>query len=90
LEAVLDEICNEIQVAMGFEFATVQLIHPEESTIETLYGTGVAKEWLGRFKHYIEPDPTLRDIQADIVQTKRTEIIAGRDKRFDSWIYKRY
>ncbi len=88
LEARLDELCDDIQ-ALGFDFAAVQLIRPEENTIETVYGTGVAEEWSGRSSHYLQNDRELRDIQADIALLRplRTEIIRGWDDRFDRGVF---
>ncbi|MBR8834459.1 MAG: GAF domain-containing protein [Stigonema ocellatum SAG 48.90 = DSM 106950] len=89
IENVLEQVCQAIQ-ALGFDFVSLSLVSPEENTIETMYGSGIAKQWAGFAKHYLEQDPQLRDIQADIVQTLQTEIISGWDRRFDRWIYKEY
>ncbi|MEM7726113.1 MAG: GAF domain-containing protein [Cyanobacteria bacterium P01_A01_bin.45] len=89
-EDIFDRICCEIQTQLGFDFVTIQIISPEDNFIETVYGTGMASSWYGRAKHYMESDPDLRDINADIAQTGRTEIISGWDKRFNEWMYKEY
>lgn len=88
LDSTLESICEEIRRSLGFDFATIQLIRPEEQIIETVCGSELA----GLARHYLYPDENLkhlRDIQADICQTCRTEIIAGWDLkgRFDRWIY---
>ena len=72
-------------IGLGYDFASIQLIRSEEQIIEAVKGT----DWAGKARHYLEPDPSLRDIQADICQTCRTEVIAGWDKRgrFDKWVY---
>ncbi len=91
LEEILKEVCQEIQSALHFEFISISLIDPEKNTIEAIYGTGIAQNWSGRAGHYIEEDPALRDIQADIVKNCktvcRTEIIFEWDDRFDRGIY---
>ena len=89
-EDIFDRICREIQSKFGFDFVSIQIISPEDNFIETVYGTGIAASWYGRAKHYMESDPDLRDIHADIAQTGRTEIISGWDKRFNEWMYKEY
>ena len=83
---------------LNFEFASIQLIRPEEKTIEAVTGT----EWAGQARHYLERSRILRDIQSDIAQTCKTEIIAGWDideifkdknneiSRFDEWIYNKF
>jgi len=90
LEEVLDEVCRAIQVSLGFEFVGISLVNPEQNTIEAVHGTGIAADWSGCVKHYLEDDPDLRDIQADVVRTLHTEIVSGWDKRFDRWIYEEY
>lgn len=100
-EQILKNVWKKIQEELNFEFVSIQLIHPEEQTIEAVYGV----EWAGQAKHYIEKSSKLNDfldIQADIVQTCKTEIIAGWDidprfenknhniSRFDEWIYNRF
>jgi GAF domain-containing protein len=87
LENVLEGICQEIKSSLGFDLAGISLVSLERNTIEAVHGIGIAKEWSGRAKHYLEKDVELRDIQADIVQTRRTKVISGWYKRFDRWIY---
>ncbi|MUG91861.1 GAF domain-containing protein [Scytonema sp. UIC 10036] len=89
LENILEQICRDIQ-ALNFDFVSISLISLEHNTIEGIYGTGIAKQWTGMAKHYLEKDPELRDIQADIVLTRQTEVISGWDRRFDRWIYREY
>jgi len=90
LDSLLECVCNQIKSMANFDFVAIQFVRPVENYVETVYGIGVAKNWSERAKHYIETDPKLRDIQADIVQTGLTEIIVGEDPRFDSWIYSEY
>src|SRR5262249_26585722 len=49
-------------------------------------------EWFALAKHTIRGDPALWDIQADIVMRNppRIEIISGRDRRFDTYIYQKF
>lgn len=90
LETILKEVCREIESSLGFDFAGISLIYPEKNTIEAVSGTGIAERWSGIAGHHLEDDPDLRDIQADIVKTYRTEIISGWDKRFDRFIFQNY
>lgn len=96
-EEVLANLCQKVSKEMDFEFVSIQIIRPDENTIEAVYGT----EWAGQANHYLEKLPQLRDIQADIAQSCKTEIIAGWDvderfkdnnkfSRFDEWIYKNF
>ncbi|BAY10336.1 GAF domain-containing protein [Calothrix sp. NIES-2098] len=89
LEDILEAVCQNI-LALGFDFANISLISLEKNIIEGVHGSGTGVVWANLAKHYLEPDPELRDIQADIVLTQQTEIISGWDKRFDRWIYQEY
>ena len=94
----LKNFCEKIKKDLDFEFVSIQLIRPEEKTIEAAFGV----DWAGQAKHYLEKSSILRDIQADIAQTCKTEIIAGWDiderfkdknheiSRFDEWRYKKF
>jgi hypothetical protein len=87
-EDVCKGIVKTITESLGFDFAAIHLISPEDQTINAVYGG----DWAGRARHYIESDSSLRDIHADICQSCRTEVIAGWDKceRFDKWVYDYY
>ena len=89
-EDILDHICKEIQKKLEFDFISISLVMPEQNTIEAVYGTGMAREWVNQVKHSIEENKKLRDIQADIVKTCQTEIIVGWDERFDKGVYDRF
>ncbi|MBD2303020.1 hypothetical protein [Nostoc sp. FACHB-190] len=90
LEFILDRICHEIQDSLGFDFVNISLVIPASNTIEAVHGIGIGKNWVNRARHYLEDDPELRDIQADIVKECHTEIIAGHNERFDSWIFETF
>ncbi|MDJ0569673.1 MAG: hypothetical protein QNJ53_11570 [Pleurocapsa sp. MO_192.B19] len=79
----LKGVCEEIKKELDSNFVAIQWIN-QENVIEAVAGV----DWVGLSRHYAkESDPNLRDIQADIVQTFNTEIIAGYDPRFDQGIY---
>jgi GAF domain-containing protein len=77
---------------LGFDFVAIQLKNREEQTIETIRGRGLNSEWFGLAKHTTKGDPALWDIQAHIVMNNppRIEIIAGRDRRFDDYIFNKF
>ncbi|WP_089725423.1 GAF domain-containing protein [Candidatus Thiosymbion oneisti] len=91
LEDTLRDLCERIQAETGFDYVAVQLVRPEERTIETVFGTGDT-DWTGIAKHAMDTKKELRDIQVDVVRShpRRIEIIHGQDPRFDAWIYQRY
>lgn len=83
LDELITDLLSKI-VELGFEFAALQLINREQNTIETV--DGINAPWGAEARHSLNSN----DIQADIVRTRRTEIIAGPDPRFDQEIYKRF
>ncbi|MEM8721243.1 MAG: GAF domain-containing protein [Cyanobacteria bacterium P01_G01_bin.39] len=89
-KTTLKEICEEIKESQRFDFVSISLVSLEQNTIETCEGVGCVVDWINIAKHYLEKDDKIRDIQADIYDTQRTEIITGYDARFDEWLYKRY
>ena len=86
---IFEELCRET-LNLGFEAAGISLVSTEHHTIEAVFGLGELKGMEGRSKHYLANESELRDIQADIVATGKTEIIGGWDDRFDEWIYKEF
>jgi GAF domain-containing protein len=90
LDDLCEKVCSRIKSFLEFDFVAIQFLRPASRHIETVHGIGEAKKWSERARHYVEPDPSLRDIQADIVQTGLTEIITGSDPRFDEWIFDEY
>jgi hypothetical protein len=86
---IFNKLCIEVE-RLGFHFASISLVSTEHNTIEAVYGTGIFKEIAGRAKHFLDDEQALRDIQADIVKTGLTEVIAGKDKRFDRSIYEEF
>lgn len=87
LDQVLKNICENIKEELGFDFVAISLINKEREIIESVQGTEKV-QWINLAKHYLESEPGLRDIQADIYQTQCIEVISGNDPRFDDCIYK--
>jgi GAF domain-containing protein len=86
LDQILRKICEEIKSDLGFDFAAISLVDKERNIIEAVQGTQEVR-WINLAKHYLEPDESLRDIQADIFYTQNIEVISGEDPRFDDCIY---
>ena len=91
MEPVLQRVCNSFE-ELGYEFVAIQLLRQPQKIVETVEGTGIAKSWVDRARHFLEEEGPLRDIQADMLLTTppRAEIISGYDDRFDRWIYEKY
>lgn len=92
LEDTLRDLCKRIQTEMGFDYVAVQLVRPEERTIETVFSTGGDSDWTGIARHAMDTPEALRDIQVDVVRShpRRIEVIHGPDPRFDAWIYEHW
>jgi GAF domain-containing protein len=91
LAGILQQVCEELKSSQPFDFVALQLHRPAEQTVETVSGT--PEKWGSlAWKHYLETNKSLRDIQADVILNRppRIEIIAGWDKRFDRWIYETF
>nr|VFJ68792.1 MAG: GAF domain-containing protein [Candidatus Kentron sp. FW] len=91
LDGILNGLCREIQTELGFDYVAVQLIHPVERTIETVFGIGEKVDWVG-VKHPMDAEGNLRDIQVDMARShpRRIEVLHGWDPRLDGWIYDRF
>src|SRR5258706_9177866 len=87
LGSKLNGLCEAIHRRFALDFTAIQLILLEEKAIATVVGTGSGQGLSGLAKHYLEEDPPLRDIQADIVLENKVEVISGWDDRFDRWIF---
>ena len=92
-EAIFEDVCQEIQSSLGFDFTVISLVDPEKNINQTVYensfnGTNLTHQYI-RYKYYLEKNPDLRSIRADIIQTYCIEIISGWDKRFNPWIYEK-
>lgn len=85
-----DKICSKIKEKFGFDFVALQVARKEEGLLETIKLVGLDKSWAGRSKHSLNEPTRFRDIQVDVFQSRRAEVIGGWDPRFDEWIYKRY
>ncbi len=91
LDKTLDRICQNIKQTYHFDFVAVQLIDWEKRIIETIKieGTKKTQDWAFLAKHSLDTDPDLRDIQVDVELSNppRIEVISGWDRRFDPMIY---
>lgn len=101
LDEYLEAFCRKLCERQGeyqdgeselFDFSSVQLLNRDKKIIEPVYGWGISKQWVGRSRHFLHERREWRDIQADIVLKRPlcTEIIRGRDSRFDEGIYKEF
>lgn len=94
LYEVIHTVGKGIKDTFGFDLINISLAAPEENVIKTEYVLGMTESEAVQFKRMAthplnNPDGKL-DIQAEILQTKKTEVIDGYDSRFDREIYDRF
>lgn len=91
---VIHTVGKGIKDTFEFDFINISLAAPEENVIKTEYVLGMTESEEAEFKrlavHPLHSPDNKLDIQADILQTKKTEVIAGYDSRFDQAIYDRF
>ena len=89
-EAIFEDVCQEIQSSLNLDYCLISLVNPEENIDQTVYEGNFNGDNLTHsnisYKYYLEKNPDLRNIRADIIQTLNIEIIAGLDKRLNPWI----
>lgn len=86
LNQVLDSILNAIVDTLGFEFASISLVDADRKIVRAVRGVNVPQAWLDKAVHGLDSN----DIQADIVRSGKTEVIAGWDERFDRHIWNEF
>jgi hypothetical protein len=79
--------CEQVVRECRFDYASLQLVRPDENLIETVAGAGSAA-MLARVTHRLAVQPALRDIHADILDRRVVEVICGPDIRVDAYVYK--
>lgn len=91
---VIHTVAKGIKDIFRFDFINISLAAPEENVIKTEYVLGITEAEEKEFKrmaaHPLNSEDNKLDIQADILRTKKTEVIDGYDPRFDEAIYKRF
>jgi GAF domain-containing protein len=92
LDGVLADLSGNIKNLADFDFVAIQLRHKEDQTIETIHSVGLSLQWFALAKHNTRGTSELWDIQAHIASSSppRIEIIAGRDRRFDEYIFRKF
>jgi len=91
---VIQTVAKGIKDVFRFDHLNISLAAPEENIIKTEYVLGMSESEANEFKrmaaHPLNSADNKLDIQADVLQTKNTEVIAGYDPRFDEAIYNRF
>ena len=86
-------LCSEVLEEQDMEATAYQIPLPHENMIETISGDGKALDWVGLAAHPLPPEGNIvghLDIQADIFQSRRGEVIRGEDPRFDQYMFRTF
>src|SRR5262249_11433728 len=84
-------LCVRLMKRGKLDYVALQLRNASAGIIETVAGTDFAQAWVGRARHPLSKQPSLRDIQADIVLEKRGEVVVGADDpRLDPGLYEQH
>lgn len=90
-DKVIEIVIRGITKILGFEYVNISLIVPPEfNQIATKYVGGMSKHDVESFKKMSKHSLTSNDIQADIVRTRKIEVLGQNDLRFDKEIYSRF
>ncbi len=86
------DLCGAVRRELGFAYAAVQLLDKADRTISTIYGEGQESDWFGIASHNMDvKEESLRDIQVHVASLPpKIEVIAGRDDRFDKFIFTKF
>ena len=82
----IEEILRELTGQLEFDFAVISMVDPYQKRVQHVRGRNVPAGWMRRAKFPINSE----GIIPAVVESGRTEVIQGWDKRFDPEIYKRY
>jgi len=87
---IIGVMMETITDTLGYDYVNISLVDQERGRIKTEYITGIPKEQVEEFKRLADHPLDSRDIQADIVRTRKIEVPQAGDPRFDSEIYRRF
>ena len=89
-EGIFETICCAIKQRLNFDLVSIQMVNYEKDILETVYGVGIAKEWVGLANYRLDESPEFRNVHVEIFSTGYIEIIEGWDARFDQWLYESF
>jgi signal transduction histidine kinase len=87
---IIQRMLRAIMETLGYDYVNVSLVKPESGRIKTEYVVGIPKNQVEEFKRLADHSLDSNDIQADIVRSRRIEVPAKDDSRFDSGVYRRF
>lgn len=87
---IFQVVMDTITSTLGYDYVNISLVDRERGRIKTEYVTGIPREQVEDFKRRADHLLDSTDIQADIVHSRRIEVPAADDPRFDTKIYQRF
>ena len=87
---VLETVVKGITGTLGFERVNVSLVDAAKNVIKSEYIVGIPDDEVEVFKKMAIHSLDSKDIQADIVRTRKIEVPEQNDSRFDSKIFEQF
>ncbi len=83
-------IAEGIRKTLDFEFINISLVDDSKKTINTQIVVGIEEENVEKFLQMASHSLSSKDIQAEIVRSKKIEVPDDNDSRFDRAIWKEF
>lgn len=87
---IIEDMLHAITATLGYDYVNVSLVDEHRERIRTEYVTGIPEDQVAKFKQMANHRLDDKDIQADIVRTRRIEVPPADDSRFDQDIYRAF
>jgi signal transduction histidine kinase/putative methionine-R-sulfoxide reductase with GAF domain len=88
--SIIDDMLHTITATLGYAYVNISLVDERMARIRTEYVTGIPDQQADEFKRLADHALDSSDIQADIVRTRRIEVPAADDARFDREVFQRF
>jgi signal transduction histidine kinase/GAF domain-containing protein len=89
-DEILKVLPGAITDILGYDYVNISLIDQYNNRIRTATVRGIPDNAVEEFKLMSDHSLDSYDIQADIVRTKRIEVLDNNDERFDQKIWERF
>lgn len=88
--SIIGDMLHTITATLGYAYVNISLVDERMSRIRSVYVTGIPEQQAEDFKRRADHPLDSNDIQADIVRTRRIEVPAADDPRFDRDVFQRF
>ena len=88
--SIIGDMLHTITATLGYAYVNISLVDERMGRIRSTYVTGIPDQQAEDFKRRADHALDSTDIQADIVRTRRIEVPAPGDPRFDRDVFQRF